>query len=343
MDKNIGEYLYNNKLPGVYRREDTKSLNKLPLKRFLQVLDCGFNEVLRYIKAQEDLYDIDKCPVEFLSFIVETIGFVFPFALSENEQRKFTKALPKLYKAKGTPRAFEYLAREIFGTGSSAKAYKETYKPGMTPSQWRKIYIQVTTNKEQFNLDKKEEYFKKFCELIRPVNTLLITVIVSYFQDAYDKNRLGDDKDSCFIEDDNRNEVYRKIRMSGSKYLDDDFYLELNESIMDFKEEYIEDTIKDTHIIDLLSSKSEDVYEKSPICYSEDFIMLNPILEEYDGVSYSCTDVLKEIFEETRTNNTQYDACTSIVRVHTSTTDSDICLDGKFYTDDIHEAVALAY
>ena len=151
-DKLIGDYLYNNKLPGVYKREDAKFLNPYPLQRFLKLLGFGFDSMMDSIQAQEDLYDIDKCPVEFLSLIVETIGFVFPYALDEKEQRKFTKMLPKLYKAKGTPKAFEYLAREIFGTESEVKAYKELYKPGMTPRQWRRIYVEVATNGEQYNL-----------------------------------------------------------------------------------------------------------------------------------------------------------------------------------------------
>src|SRR3712207_2664183 len=93
----VSEQLYY-RLPNIYRLEDAKvkGAHPLPLKRFLQVLGTGFDFLEDKIEGLINLYDIDNCPVEFLDKIVETMGFKFPYALPENEQRRFVKILPRL-------------------------------------------------------------------------------------------------------------------------------------------------------------------------------------------------------------------------------------------------------
>lgn len=339
----IGEYLYNKKLPGVYKREDANFLNPYPLKRFLKLLDFGFEAMWDSIQAQEDLYDVDNCPVEFLSLIVETMGFVFPYALDEKEQRKFTKMLPKLYKAKGTPKAFEYLAREIFGTESTVRAYKETYVPGMTPREWRRIYVEVTLDGEQYNLGRKEEYFKKFCELVRPVNTLLITFLVTYIYDHYDRNRLGDGDDLCYIEEDNKKDSYRTISIRGRRLLDIDFYLDTIEPMLDFSEADIEDTIKDELVEEGIVCNDTDDYTKQIQDSHEDFISYTDADRYSKDIYCTSIDSVEDLYEEVRPNNLAYEVQTTITKSYDSILDSKVVLDGKFYMDDIQKAMTVAY
>ena len=189
---NLWEFLYDKRLPEVYKTYDKESVSNMPLKRLMQVFGVGFGYMENTIDNISKVYDIDNCPAELLSHVADTIGFSFPYALTDREQRKFLKALPKLYKAKGTPRAFEYLAREIFGEGSSVEAYKATYKEGMSPKEWRKIYIEVSYNNEQFDLGKKQEYFRAFSELVRPVNTSLISILTGYLADKYNPELIDD-------------------------------------------------------------------------------------------------------------------------------------------------------
>lgn len=207
----LGDRLYN-KLPNIYRKTDAqiKGNHKYPLKRFLQIAGAGFDFLEQRIDDLSNIYDIDKCPPEFLSKIVEGMGFKFPYALPENEQRRFVKMLPYLYKTKGTVRSFEYLAREIFGTKSSTKAYKAEYKEGMSPEEWRKIYVDITTDGEQLNLGRKEIYFRRFAELVRPVNTILIFFLTTFYDDFYDLRGRAWDCDYCEIEDIHLTDDYAK-------------------------------------------------------------------------------------------------------------------------------------
>lgn len=255
---NVGKSLYY-KLPNLYREEDANVEGQLPLplKRFLDVFASGFDYMEDKIEGLENLYDLDKCPAEFLPYIAQTLGFDFPYALSENEQRRFIKVLPYLYMTKGEPKSFEYLAREIFGTQSTIQAYKETYVEGMTVQQWRRIYVEVTTDGEQLNLGRKEVYFRKFAELVRPVNTLLIAVLTTYLSDDYERERLGDDYDVEFILENNA-EIYR-TRSILAKLLDKNIMLD---GQYEYREEDIVDTIKEEWVQNLIIECYEDKIEK---------------------------------------------------------------------------------
>ena len=299
---NLWEYLYNKKLPEVYKTEDAHSLNKFPLKRFFQVLGVGFGYMENVINDLENLYDVDNCPTEFLGYIVDTMGFVFPYALPEKDQRKFIKILPKLYKAKGTPKAFEYLAREIFGTSSGVRAYKETYVPGMTPRQWRRIYVEVSTDGEQFNLGRKQEYFKEFCELVRPVNTILVTVLIGYLQDAYDTDRLEDpyalDKVDDFFQEDS----YRFKWKNSSHKMDVDFFVDDKKSILDYKLDDVIDKIQEEYQ-DFISYIDSELYRLNRAYETEEKLkdttnenLHSDVLEEYkDSLSITYEETYRHI------------------------------------------------
>lgn len=272
----VSEQLYS-KLPNIYRVEDSRvrGTYPLPLKRFLQVLGTGYDFMEDKIEGLVNLYDIDNCPSEFLAKIVETMGFKFPYALPENEQRRFVKVLPYLYKTKGTTNSFEYLAREIFGTKSSTKAYKQTYKEGMTPREWRTIFVEITTDGEQLNLGRKEEYFRRFSELVRPVNTTLVVLLMIYYSDFYNlKERTAEDENTLKIWDSYKNENYRynlfinglDSRIGGHHLIlsdDLDYSFLLNKSRL-YNNQKIEmrDTIREIILPDLINQSYHEKFDR---------------------------------------------------------------------------------
>lgn len=174
-------------LPAIYRKEDAKIRpNKEPLKRFLQVLsEGGFEPFLESVDALKNLTDIDSIDPRLLHLVVRTLGLDFPYNMTENERRKYLKIIPAIYKSKGTEDSFNFLAREIFSTRTNITTIPETYVEGMTPEEWRRIYIRIEVDGTLPDLQRKEENFRKFVEIVRPVNRILVISLVFKYFDNY--------------------------------------------------------------------------------------------------------------------------------------------------------------
>lgn len=197
---NLKSSLYE-KLPTIYRDCDNvvSQSNPYPLKRYLEVLGGGFDELERYLQDFNNLRDVDKCPKDLLPNFAKMYGLDFPYDMDEQTQRKFLKVLPILYTKKGTEDAFKFLAREIFGEGTNLKATMAQKPPDTTEEDWRKsgdwnkIFVYLETNGEGFMLANKEHNFKKFSEIIRPVNTRVIPHLALFYQDIYLRDKLCND------------------------------------------------------------------------------------------------------------------------------------------------------
>lgn len=182
---NLGENLYN-KLPAFYKSFDSKiEPNPYPLKRFLQVLGGGFDYLEGKIVELGDTLDIDACPPEYLRLVGHLLGIEFPYAMDVDTQRKYLKVMPNLYRLKGTHDSFEYLARETFGSSAVISTFKTQYVEGMPPEEWRKFHIRIELDGETLYLVNKEDNFRKFAELLRPANTILITDLALFYMDKY--------------------------------------------------------------------------------------------------------------------------------------------------------------
>lgn len=195
----IKNFLYD-RLPELYRNYDANQASPYPLKRYLDILtEGGLAELLKYIEALRSIQNIDECPKEFLPLIAQQYGLEFPYDMDENTQRKFIKVLPKLYANKGTEESFKYLAREIFGEATNLKANMSQKPEGITEEEWeslkdwQKLLVYLEIDGETLKLDNKHINFLKFCELIRPVNTVVIPYLALFYKDAYDiLNRAND-------------------------------------------------------------------------------------------------------------------------------------------------------
>jgi phage tail-like protein len=182
---NLGTSLYD-KLPEVYREYDAlQSPTAYPLQRFYKVLGTGFDYLEGKINDYSNILDVDNCPKEYLLLLANLLGFEFPYSMDEATQRKFIKILPTLYKMKGTPISFEYLAKEIFGSTAVISVFKNTYTAGMPASEWRKVFVKVEFDGEALYLEGKEANFEKFVEMLRPVNCILVTDLSLFYLDDY--------------------------------------------------------------------------------------------------------------------------------------------------------------
>lgn len=84
-----------------------------PLYRFLQILVGGLNPLEEDIDKFLDLFDVDKCPDNYLPLLASLLGFEFPFDLSPKVQRRFIKYIPSFYAKKGTKPATEFIIKDL--------------------------------------------------------------------------------------------------------------------------------------------------------------------------------------------------------------------------------------
>ena len=187
MNKNFSEQLYQ-MLPALYRKEDANiKPSKEPLRRYLKILGVGgFEVLLKSIEESRFIHDVDNIDSKYLPLIAKTLGLDFPYIIDENTQRKFLKIVPTLYKLKGTESSFNYLAREIFSTKSKIYTNVPQYEDGISEEELRKIYLNIEVDGGIPYIQRKEEYFRQFAEVIRPVNTELLIILKLIYYADYD-------------------------------------------------------------------------------------------------------------------------------------------------------------
>ena len=195
MKNSFDKFLYDF-LPPIYRSEDLKiKPNPEPLKRFLKIMhEGGFKPLIESAESLRNLSDIDNARPEDLNLIVQSLGLEFPFNMTDTERRKYIKTIPSIYKLKGTEASFNFLAREIFSTKTNINTRVAEYVGGMTPQEWRRIFIDIEVDGALPDLQRKEENFRKFVEIIRPVNRILVINLMLMYYDDYKLSELARDE-----------------------------------------------------------------------------------------------------------------------------------------------------
>lgn len=212
MIDNFDEYLYN-LLPSIYRKLDKEQKPyPEPLKRFLKILvEGGFNPLIQEIDKLANTMDMDTLESKYFPLITQSLGIEFPYNMTERELRKYLKIIPTLYRLKGTYDSFNYLAREIFNLRTKVETKKVEYEEGMPPEEWRKILINLEVDGTIPDLRKKEENFRKFIELIRPVNTIILLNLTLMYYDKYFRDANVKDYGSKLTIYENNFDLYNKL------------------------------------------------------------------------------------------------------------------------------------
>lgn len=240
--KSMGEVLYD-LLPQLYKVEDAKQKPiPYPLKRYLQVAGIGLDFMRSKIEGHANIFDPDKAPPELLPHLANMLGFEFPYDMTEKEQRSLLKVLPILYKLKGTRTVFDYLARQIFGL--DAKAYSEWVSRGGQNGE-NLIKINVEANGELSNLQTRIDRYYKYSELFRPVNHKFFWLIILYYTDVYNKQKILDEYEieQLFIDDDHIVPLGNEHLLNHLLLNQDGFPL-LKGDVYDIKSKYVEELIE---------------------------------------------------------------------------------------------------
>lgn len=157
-------------LPNIYRVEDAKI--NYPLKRFIDVLvSGGIQNLEEKILFFTDLFDVDKCPSEYLPYLASFLGFEFPHDLDLRSQRKFLKYIPQFYKIKGTKKALEFIIRELLSVDVEIINID-----GVN----RSFDVSCIPNSEDPTLEQKQSKVVQLVESYKPANSTA-SVYFSYW------------------------------------------------------------------------------------------------------------------------------------------------------------------
>ena len=157
-------YLYEKKLPQVYRTMDS-SLRTKPFYRYLQsLLEGGYGEQLKDINRFLDIVDPKKCPEEFLPYFMESFGLTYYSGINVAYQRKFLSNIGELLKRRGTHSVVSYLVRTLTGLSIEQRYLRGEYRG----YQGRHLIVKLlATNVDSLNhlptyISVVEKYLKDF-------------------------------------------------------------------------------------------------------------------------------------------------------------------------------------
>lgn len=105
---NYSAQLYDH-LPGIYKKYDRDGI----LKRFLEIFGHQFDLMQSFTRVLKDLYDIDKCPSDFLPLLSHHIGWELDYSRNVPTQRNTLKGAVQIQKKTGTIKAIEAYVRTM--------------------------------------------------------------------------------------------------------------------------------------------------------------------------------------------------------------------------------------
>ena len=107
---------YNTATPSQEGKLITDTQEAGPLSRFLEALSFSIGDRLTEEGELGVLYDIGRCPDEFLELLGELIGWRF-LGVDVDKWRVQLRNAVEIYKMKGTARSIQYLLDTLFSTG----------------------------------------------------------------------------------------------------------------------------------------------------------------------------------------------------------------------------------
>ena len=160
-DNYVG-YLYN-KLPAIYREEDSKLGS--PLYRYLESLCVGgFGKVIEDINNFLTLIDPEKCPDEFFPYLYESFGLTYFKDVPIEYHRKFLSNLGALMKRRGTKTAIRYLVSTLTGFEVDL-SYERCYnEEGETIGRFLNIVFLVNSIEEASSVDLSVKVIEQFVQ-----------------------------------------------------------------------------------------------------------------------------------------------------------------------------------
>jgi len=135
-----------------------------PFARFLQSLSYSFFDTNNAVSKLSNIYDIEKCPEEFLPYIADLIGWTL-YGSSPDSWRRQIRGATKLYKQKGTKVGLHNAITTVLPTVgiqlSAISEFYESYVPNL-------LYYLIKTDTtlfdsfDSFSAEKAKNYIDNY-------------------------------------------------------------------------------------------------------------------------------------------------------------------------------------
>lgn len=176
-------YLYN-KLPAVYREEDSKLGS--PLYRYLECLCAGgFEQVIEDSNNFLTLIDPEKCPAEFFPYLYESFGLTYYQDIPVEYHRKFLSNLGALMKRRGTKTAIRYLVSTLTGFEVDLSYERRYNEEGECIGRFLNVAFLVNSIEEAISVTPSAKVIEQFIQSQLPfyitpsVSALVSTSVLS--------------------------------------------------------------------------------------------------------------------------------------------------------------------
>lgn len=183
----MGSYLYS-RLPHYHRVVDTQ--NELLLKRFMEVLNVGFQANDEALKRALETTQASKCGEENLEELAKSLGADWISTIDPSYQRTIVRMLIKLYKQKGTIDTIRFIASEL--SGFEAKIIEgeipsEYYEEGDENKRLLTVKLQAPELDDPILAQQHETTISEVIDKFLPVHTKCILVVTYFYSEDYYK------------------------------------------------------------------------------------------------------------------------------------------------------------
>lgn len=168
------DYMYNRKIPKVYRTEDAKI--GFPLYRYLKsLIEGGYAPLIEDINNFQDLIDPNKCPDSFFPYLYESFGLEYFHDIDISYQRKFLSNIGEIRKRRGTISLVRYIVRVITGMECQVSYLRGLHDD--KNGRWLFVTLMSTTSEQIANVETSIFVVQRFLTNHLPY---YITPVLSY-------------------------------------------------------------------------------------------------------------------------------------------------------------------
>lgn len=143
----LAEFIYNRKIPEIYRiADDEVSINR-DLNRFLHVgIDGGLGDTIPKIANLKTLVDPLTCPAQFLPMLASSWGLPYSEEIGVYFNRKFLSCIGEFMRRRSTMGGVKYIIRVLTGFDSGLEY--ERVSEGKKQGRFLRYTLKLSTIKE---------------------------------------------------------------------------------------------------------------------------------------------------------------------------------------------------
>ena len=174
-NSDLAEYIYNRKIPEIYRIADDEVSTDRDLNRFLHVgIEGGLDDTLDKVASIKNLVDPLTCKAKFLPLLASSWGLPYTEDIGVYFNRKFLSCIGEFMKRRSTMGGVRYIVRIL--TGFDSELRYERVSTGEKQGRYLYYTIKLDSIKALNRLEISEKALSHFIKENVP---FYITVIYS--------------------------------------------------------------------------------------------------------------------------------------------------------------------